>query len=126
MKRSITLCVAALVAAFGWAGRAGAEVDEITVAQQWGIGYLPLMVMQQDGLIEKQAAAMGLPGLKVHWVKFAGSNVANDALLSGRLQFAAVGVPPLITQESIAAGQRWGAAIGQFVGDSLARAGFNP
>lgn len=35
-------------------------------------------------------------------------------------------VQPRITQESIAAGQRWGAAIGQFVGDSLARAGVKP
>jgi len=35
-------------------------------------------------------------------------------------------VQPLITQESIAAGQRWGAAIGQFVGDSLSRAGVKP
>jgi len=55
------------------------------------------MVMQRDGLIERQAKAMGLGELKVNWVKFAGSNVANDALLAGRLQFAAVGVPPLIT-----------------------------
>jgi len=97
MKKSVALCVAALVAVFGWAGPASAEVGEITVAQQWGIGYLPLMVMQAHGLIEKQAKAAGLCKLKVHWVKFAGSNVANDALLAGRLQFAAVGVPPLIT-----------------------------
>ncbi|HVC10723.1 MAG TPA: ABC transporter substrate-binding protein [Burkholderiales bacterium] len=100
MKKSVALCVAALVAVFGWAGPASAEVGEITVAQQWGIGYLPLMVMQADGLIEKQAKAAGLGELKVHWVKFAGSNVANDALLAGRLQFAAVGVPPLITMWS--------------------------
>lgn len=32
-------------------------------------------------------------------------------------------VTPVITQESIQLGQRWGAAIGQAVGDSLARAG---
>lgn len=96
MKRSTPFYVAALVAMFGSAGAARAEVQEITVAQQWGIGYLPLMVMQRDGLIEKQAKAAGLD-LKVHWVKFAGSNVANDALLAGRLQFAAVGVAPLIT-----------------------------
>ena len=81
----------------GSAGQARAEVSEITVAQQYGIGYLPLMVMQRDGLIEKQARAAGVGDLKVKWAKFAGSNVANDALLSGNLQFAAVGVPPLIT-----------------------------
>jgi hypothetical protein len=31
-------------------------------------------------------------------------------------------VQPLITQESMAAGQTWGAAIGRIVGDSIARA----
>ncbi len=35
-------------------------------------------------------------------------------------------VQPLITQESIQAGQSWGAAIGQQVADSLQRAGAKP
>lgn len=35
-------------------------------------------------------------------------------------------VQPLVTEESIQVGQRWGMAIGQEVGDSLARAGVKP
>jgi hypothetical protein len=35
-------------------------------------------------------------------------------------------VQPLITQESMQAGQRWGARIGGEVGDSIARAGAKP
>jgi len=35
-------------------------------------------------------------------------------------------VQPLITQESVQAGQRWGSAIGRDIGDSLARAGATP
>jgi hypothetical protein len=35
-------------------------------------------------------------------------------------------VQPLITQESMQAGQRWGARIGGEVGDSLARASTKP
>ena len=98
LEKFVSLRTVMLVALFvGWAGQVRAEVSAITVAQQYGIGYLPLMVMQQQRLIEKQAKAAGLGDLKVSWVKFAGSNVANDALLSGDLQFAAVGVPPLIT-----------------------------
>lgn len=97
LKRLMSLGAVMMVALIGTAGQARAEMSEITVAQQYGIGYLPLMVMQQHGLIEKQARAAGLGELKVVWRKFAGSNVANDALLSGNLQFAAVGVPPLIT-----------------------------
>jgi NitT/TauT family transport system substrate-binding protein len=98
LKKLVSLKAVAMVALLaGLSGRACAEVNEITVAQQYGIAYLPLMIMQEQGLIEKQAKAAGLGDLKVHWRKFAGSNVANDALLSGNLQFAAVGVPPLIT-----------------------------
>ena len=97
LERLVSLCTVTMVALLGSAGQVRAEMGEITVAQQYGIGYLPLMVMQRDGLIEKHARAAGVGDLKVKWAKFAGSNVANDALLSGNLQFAAVGVPPLIT-----------------------------
>ena len=69
---------------------------EIKVAQQYGISYLPLMVMEDQKLIEKHAKAAGVD-VKVGWSKFAGGNVMNDALLSGSLQFASGGVAPLIT-----------------------------
>src|SRR5438046_6022762 len=75
---------------------ARAEMSEIKVAQQYGIGYLSLMVMEEQKLIEKHAKAAGLD-VKVNWAKFAGGNVMNDALLSGSLQFASGGVRPLIT-----------------------------
>ncbi len=75
---------------------ARAELTEIHVAEQYGISYLPLMVMQDQKLIEKHAKAEGID-VKVAWSKFAGGNVMNDALLSGSLQFASGGVGPLIT-----------------------------
>ena len=75
---------------------AHAELAEINVAQQYGIGYLSLMVMEEQKLIEKYAKAAGVD-VKVNWAKFAGGNVMNDALLSGSLQFASGGVGPLIT-----------------------------
>ena len=77
--------------------QARAELTEIKVAQQYGISYLPLMLMEEQKLIEKQARANGIPDLKVGWAKFAGGNVMNDALLSNSLQFASGGVGPLVT-----------------------------
>jgi NitT/TauT family transport system substrate-binding protein len=76
---------------------AQAEMSEIKVAQQYGISYLPLMLMEEQKLIEKYARAGGIPDLKVYWAKFAGGNVMNDALLSGSLQLASGGVGPLLT-----------------------------
>jgi NitT/TauT family transport system substrate-binding protein len=75
---------------------AGAEMSEIKVAQQYGISYLPLMVMEEQKLIEKHAKAAGVE-VTVGWAKFAGGNVMNDALLSNSLQFASGGVGPLVT-----------------------------
>ncbi|MEP6703116.1 MAG: ABC transporter substrate-binding protein, partial [Betaproteobacteria bacterium] len=73
-----------------------AEVSEIKVAQQYGISYLPLMLMQEGKLIEKHAKAAGI-NLTVSWVKFAGGAVMNDAIISGDLAFASGGVAPLVT-----------------------------
>ena len=71
-------------------------MSEIKVAQQYGISYLPLMLMEEQKLIEKHAKAAGVD-VKVGWAKFAGGNVMNDALLSNSLQFASGGVGPLVT-----------------------------
>jgi sulfonate transport system substrate-binding protein len=92
------LIAAALCAglSLGAAAAAHAEVSKIAVAREYGISYLPLMIMQDHHLIEKQAAARGVKDLKVDWIKFAGGNVMNEALLSGSLQFASGGVAPMV------------------------------
>jgi NitT/TauT family transport system substrate-binding protein len=86
----------AILGAMLAAGPVRAEVGEIKVAQQYGIGYLPLMLMEEGKLIEKHAKAAGV-NLAVDWVKFAGGNVMNDAIISGDLAFASGGVAPLVT-----------------------------
>jgi len=75
---------------------AHAEMAELKVAQQYGISYLPLMIMEEQKLIEKYAKAAGVD-VTVGWARFAGGNVMNDALLSNSLQFASGGVGPLLT-----------------------------
>lgn len=74
-----------------------AEMREVTVASQYGISFLPLMVMEKQHLFEKRAKAAGLGDLIVHWKTFAGGNVTNEAMLSGNLQFASAGIPPFLT-----------------------------
>lgn len=97
--KPITLLAAAAVAVVTVASSlpVRAEVTELKVARQYGISYLPLMLMEDQKLIEKAAAASGIPDLKVTWAQFAGGNVMNDALLSGSLDFAAGGVGPFVT-----------------------------
>jgi NitT/TauT family transport system substrate-binding protein len=62
-----------------------------------GVGFLPLLVMETYGLIEKHAEAAGIPDLRVRWLDVGGPSVVNDALLSGAADFIAAGPPAMIT-----------------------------
>jgi NitT/TauT family transport system substrate-binding protein len=92
--RALALAVV-LIGALTPASRA--EVSEITVAQQYCVSFLPLMVMERNALIEKHAGRAGLAGVKVSWAKVAGPSAMNDGLIASSLHFAAQGAPSMIT-----------------------------
>jgi NitT/TauT family transport system substrate-binding protein len=48
-----------------WSTTAMAETSTIRVAQQFGLGYLPLMIMEDQKLVEKAVEAAGLPAVTV-------------------------------------------------------------
>lgn len=73
------------------------EAHEIRIAQQYGIAYLPLIVLKEQHLVEQFARAAGLPDLTVSWWQFSSATGMNDALLSGNLDVASGGIAPLIT-----------------------------
>jgi NitT/TauT family transport system substrate-binding protein len=54
-------------------------------------------VMEQNRLLEKHAAALGLGDVKVTWQTIDGGNVINDAMLAGALDIASIGVPGFLT-----------------------------
>ena len=60
------------------------------------MGYLQLNVMDHQKLIEKHAAALGLPDVKVSWFKFNGPTAVNEALISGNIDIGSGGVPGLL------------------------------
>lgn len=75
---------------------ARAETNEVRIAQQFGIGYLPLIVVRNQKLIEKHTAALGLANTKVTWARLSGGAASNDALLSGSLDYATAGIAPVL------------------------------
>ncbi|MEI6205429.1 MAG: ABC transporter substrate-binding protein [Desulfuromonadales bacterium] len=75
---------------------ARAEVKEVRVAKQYGLGYLPLIVMEEQKLIEKHTKAAGLGEIKVTWATLGGGGAVNDALLSNSVDYISSGVAPLI------------------------------
>ncbi|RKT21540.1 NitT/TauT family transport system substrate-binding protein [Paraburkholderia sp. RAU2J] len=99
-----TIGVSCVLSAMLAAGAAQAELSEVKIARQYGVSYLPLMIMQDQKLFEKHAAQEGIKDLKVSWVEFAGGNVMNDSLLSNSLQIASGGVAPLVLLWSRTAG----------------------
>ncbi len=92
--RALTLAAAALVATVP---AARAEVKEVRISKGYGILYLPLIVMEDQKLLEKQAEKAGLGPLKVTWLMLDGGNVINDAMMAGSLDFAGTGAPGFIT-----------------------------
>ncbi|MDR2123984.1 MAG: ABC transporter substrate-binding protein [Desulfovibrio sp.] len=69
---------------------------ELRISRQYGINYLPLLVLEQHKIIEKKAKEAGLGEVSTSWITLAGGAAANDALLSGSVDIIALGVPPFI------------------------------
>lgn len=95
----ISLAVALIVAAVstGTPGKAGAEVAEVRIAQQYGIGYLPLHVIKHENLVAKHAKAAGLGEIPVRWAVLGGGSAMNDALLSDSVDLVSGGIGALVT-----------------------------
>ena len=77
--------------------RAMAEASVVRIAKQYGLPYLPIMVMEHERLVEKHAARLGLPSLKPEWTTLGGTGAIADAILAGQMDFAAAGVTSLAT-----------------------------
>lgn len=95
IRRIIT--VIAVVSALASIGEARAEATQLRVAKQFGIAYMQFFVMQDQQMIEKRAKAAGLGDVTVDWATFRSSDVMNDALISGSVEFVCLGIPGIIT-----------------------------
>jgi NitT/TauT family transport system substrate-binding protein len=94
MKSTFSAIAPALAILFAsqLAVSAHAEVATLRVARQYGIGYLQIMVMEHEKLVEKHARAHGLGEVTVSWNTYADGAVANDGMISGNLDFVAGGL----------------------------------
>jgi NitT/TauT family transport system substrate-binding protein len=96
LQISTRLIAAIGLLSIGLGGAANAEVDTVRIAKQFGLGYLPLTMMEEEKLFEQQAKKQGLD-IKVEWLRLSAGAPMNDAILSGNLDFASGGVGPLLT-----------------------------
>ena len=63
-------------------GQALAQMPEVRIARQFSMGYLQFNVIEHERLIQKHAALLGIPEVKVTAFRFNGPAAMNDALLS--------------------------------------------
>ncbi|MDR1976631.1 MAG: ABC transporter substrate-binding protein [Campylobacteraceae bacterium] len=73
-----------------------AEVSELRIAKQYGLGALPFNVLDEFKLVQKHAKAAGLGDVKVTWATFGGGAATNDALLSGNIDINYNGIAPFV------------------------------
>jgi len=76
---------------------AHAEANVLRVAKQFGVAYMQFMVLEDQKMIEKHAKAAGLGDVSVEFNQFRSSDVMNDALISGSVDFVSLGIPGIIT-----------------------------
>jgi NitT/TauT family transport system substrate-binding protein len=96
MQRILALLVGC--SALLWPIAAMAETDVIRIPRgAGGVGFLPLLVMEQKQLVEKQARALGATNLRADWIKLGGPAVVNDLLLSGAADVVVAGPPAFLT-----------------------------
>jgi NitT/TauT family transport system substrate-binding protein len=97
MSKRLMALVAAIVLTCFSTGLARAEVAEVRISHGFGVLYLPLMVMRSEKFLEKHARAAGLGDVKATYLLLDGGNVINDAMLSGALDIASIGVAGFLT-----------------------------
>lgn len=97
MKIKISMAAILMATLTGLGGSAYAqEKHEITITKQPSILYLPALVMEKQGLIEKAAAKEGVKDLKVNWRSFSSGGASTDALLSGNVEIVNSGLGNLL------------------------------
>ena len=89
--------LACALALFVVAGTASAESSTLRVARQYGIGYLQIMLMERERLIEKHARALGISDVTVTWRTIGDGALANDAMIAGDLDVVAGGLGSFLT-----------------------------
>ncbi len=91
MKLLISLLV---LLALAYAPRVRAEANEVRIVMPYGLGYLPVYVAVDRGLIQQRAAAAGLGEVKVTLTHMASGPASSDLILSGDADLAMGGFGP--------------------------------
>jgi len=85
---------------------ARAEAKPVRISHGYSTGYLPMMVIRDQHLLEKYAEKAGIGPLDVTWRIEDGGNIINDAMLAGVLDIAGIGIPGYLVLRDRTRGKR--------------------
>src|SRR5262249_23017518 len=94
-RASMLLVAIAATAMSASVPRKAEATEQLRVATQFGLAYLPLIVMQHDKLWESEARKAGTD-ITVEYRQLGGGGSLNDALLSGSVDLGAGGTAPML------------------------------
>jgi NitT/TauT family transport system substrate-binding protein len=95
MFRRLGVAIVAAIATFSAPAHAQ-EKSEITISRAYGLIYMATDVIEKRKLIEKHAAALGIPNLKINWITFSGGGAQTDSLLAGDVDIVNSGIGNLL------------------------------
>jgi NitT/TauT family transport system substrate-binding protein len=78
-------------------GAHAADSQQINISRQFGLPYIPLVIMEQKQLIEQHAKRLGAGDVKIRWSTVGTSTATLDGLLSGNIDFASAGITVVLT-----------------------------
>jgi len=102
-KQVMAVVILALILVLSGCGKK--EKTTLSIAQQFGIAYAPLNIMEEMGMLEDK-----LPDMKIEWVRFGGPTGIREAMLNGEVDFGFMGVGPVLV--GISNGMEWKYATG--------------
>ena len=73
-----------------------AESNTIRIGRQPGLVYLQAIIMEEKKLVEKHAAALGLPDAKAEYSIITSGGVMTEAILSDSIDVAITGISNLL------------------------------
>src|SRR5204862_3314130 len=96
MWRSCAGAIVALGLVLSGLPASAQQKSEISLSRQPGIFYMPTHIIEKQKLIEKHAAALGVPGVTTKWITLSGGGAQTDALLAGGVDILNTGTGNLL------------------------------
>jgi NitT/TauT family transport system substrate-binding protein len=98
--RRLLIALSALTLVAGSAPAVADEAKQLCIVKQPGLGYLQLIVMREQKLLEKR-----LPGVNIEWRQLTSGPVIRDSMVAGQLDIGSGGTGPFV--QAIDKGLDW-------------------